>query len=153
MLLMFSFHGAGGLVGIISVPWFMYVGLERGARGIFWDAHLSIPWLFLGYNLQHHFLVCFLVSSCVWCLEHGADPVPAHMGYHGLGATVIMSGIQEDQSGEPHNNPFEMVPTWFSKLESIYITTIKLVVKVLSKWSSSRFDLQKLILSIFIHLK
>ena len=55
--------------GIISVPWVMYVGLERGARGIFWDAHLSIPWLFLCYNLQHHFLVCFLVSSCVWCLE------------------------------------------------------------------------------------
>ena len=36
-------HGAGGLVGIISVPWFMYIGLERGARGMFWDAHSSIP--------------------------------------------------------------------------------------------------------------
>ena len=22
-------HGAGGLVGIISVPWFMYISLER----------------------------------------------------------------------------------------------------------------------------
>ena len=59
MLLLFSVHGAGGLVGIISVPWFMYVGLERGARGIFWDAHLSIPWLFLGYNLVGAFSIIF----------------------------------------------------------------------------------------------
>ena len=44
-------HGAGGLVGLISVPWFMYVGLEAGQRGIFWDGHESYPWLVLGYQI------------------------------------------------------------------------------------------------------
>ena len=57
--------------------------------------------------------------------QHGADHVPAHMGYHGLGATVTMSGIQEDQSGEPHNNPFEMVPTTgklFKQMSSTFLS-------------------------------
>ena len=44
-------HGAGGLVGVLAVPWFMYVGLEVGERGIFWDGHTSLPWYVLGYNL------------------------------------------------------------------------------------------------------
>jgi len=44
-------HGAGGVVGLLSVPWFMYSGLEEGQRGIFWDGHTSHPWLVLGYQL------------------------------------------------------------------------------------------------------
>ena len=27
-------HGGGGLVGLLSVPWFMYVKLEEGQRWI-----------------------------------------------------------------------------------------------------------------------
>merc|ERR1719266_1146281 len=44
-------HGGGGIVGLLCVPWFMYVGLPAGERGIFWDGHLSTPWLVLAYNL------------------------------------------------------------------------------------------------------
>jgi len=44
-------HGAGGLWGIIAVPFFMYAGLEEGSRGIFWDGHLAHPWEVLGWNL------------------------------------------------------------------------------------------------------
>ena len=38
-------HGAGGLVGLLCVPWFMYAGLEEGKRGIFWDGATAHPWL------------------------------------------------------------------------------------------------------------
>lgn len=38
-------HGAGGLIGLLCVPWFMYAGLEEGKRGIFWDGATAHPWL------------------------------------------------------------------------------------------------------------
>ena len=44
-------HGAGGVVGILSVPWFMYVGLDSGQRGILWDWDTWAPWLVLAYNI------------------------------------------------------------------------------------------------------
>ena len=44
-------HGGGGLVGLLSVPWFMYVKLEEGQRGIFWDGDHSHPWWVLAYHL------------------------------------------------------------------------------------------------------
>ena len=44
-------HGAGGLVGILAVPWFMVANLEIGQRGILWDGHESHPWMVLGYNI------------------------------------------------------------------------------------------------------
>ena len=44
-------HGAGGVVGLLSVPWLMYSGLEEGRRGIFWDGHTAHPWLVLGYQI------------------------------------------------------------------------------------------------------
>ena len=44
-------HGGGGLVGILAVPWFMYVGLDSGDRGVFWDGSTAGPWLVLAYNL------------------------------------------------------------------------------------------------------
>ena len=44
-------HGGGGLVGLLSVPWFMYVNLEEGQRGIFWDGDQSHPWWVLAYHL------------------------------------------------------------------------------------------------------
>jgi len=44
-------HGGGGLVGLLSVPWFMYVNLEDGQRGIFWDGDQSHPWWVLAYHL------------------------------------------------------------------------------------------------------
>ena len=44
-------HGGGGLVGLLSVPWFMYVNLEEGQRGIFWDGDHSHPWWVLAYHL------------------------------------------------------------------------------------------------------
>ena len=44
-------HGGGGLVGLLSVPWFMYVKLEEGQRGIFWDGDQSHPWWVLAYHL------------------------------------------------------------------------------------------------------
>ena len=44
-------HGAGGLIGLLSVPWFMFSGLEVGSRGIFWDGHLAHPWLVLAYQI------------------------------------------------------------------------------------------------------
>ena len=43
-------HGGGGLVGILAVPWFMYVGLDSGDRGVFWDGSTAGPWLVLAYN-------------------------------------------------------------------------------------------------------
>eukprot|EP00090_Calanus_glacialis_P008846 TRINITY_DN1716_c0_g1_i2.p1 TRINITY_DN1716_c0_g1~~TRINITY_DN1716_c0_g1_i2.p1 ORF type:complete len:555 (-),score=145.72 TRINITY_DN1716_c0_g1_i2:254-1918(-) len=58
-------HGAGGLVGILSVPWFMYVGLEKGERGIFWDGDASTPWLVLGYNIAG--ALCISLWSAFWC--------------------------------------------------------------------------------------
>ena len=57
-------HGAGGLVGILSVPWFMYVGLEKGERGIFWDGDASTPWLVLGYNIAG--ALCISLWSAFW---------------------------------------------------------------------------------------
>ena len=57
-------HGAGGLVGILSVPWFMYVGLEKGERGIFWDGHANTPWMILGYNIAGAF--CIALWSAFW---------------------------------------------------------------------------------------
>ena len=44
-------HGGGGLVGLLSVPWFMYVKLEEGQRGIFWDGDQSHPWWVFAYHL------------------------------------------------------------------------------------------------------
>lgn len=44
-------HGGGGLVGLLSVPWFMVVGLSEGERGIVWDGHLSHPWWVLAYHI------------------------------------------------------------------------------------------------------
>jgi len=55
-------HGGGGIVGLLCVPWFMYVGLAAGERGIFWDGHLSHPWLVLGYNLAGG------IAISVWAL-------------------------------------------------------------------------------------
>jgi len=59
-------HGAGGLVGILSVPWFMSVGLEAGERGIFWDGHTDIPWLVLGHNLGG--AISIMLWSSFWSL-------------------------------------------------------------------------------------
>ena len=59
-------HGAGGVVGILSVPWFMYAGLNVGERGIFWDGHTSAPWLVLGYNIIGS--VCIIIWSTGWSL-------------------------------------------------------------------------------------
>jgi len=44
-------HGGGGLAGLLCVPWFMYVGLEPGERGIFWDGHTAHPWRVLAYQI------------------------------------------------------------------------------------------------------
>lgn len=44
-------HGGGGLAGLLCVPWFMYVNLEEGQRGIFWDGHTSHPWLVLAHQI------------------------------------------------------------------------------------------------------
>jgi len=44
-------HGGGGIAGLLCVPWFMYVGLEPGMRGIFWDGHTSHPWKVLGFQI------------------------------------------------------------------------------------------------------
>jgi len=57
-------HGAGGLIGVLAVPWFMYVGLEAGERGIFWDGHASLPWYILGYNLAG--ATAIIVWSAFW---------------------------------------------------------------------------------------
>jgi len=59
-------HGGGGIVGILSVPWFMYVGLEVGERGIFWDGDSSTPWLVLGYNIAGS--ICIMLWSVFWSL-------------------------------------------------------------------------------------
>merc|ERR1719233_2308912 len=59
-------HGGGGIVGILSVPWFMYVGLEVGERGIFWDGNSSTPWLVLGYNIAGS--ICIMLWSVFWSL-------------------------------------------------------------------------------------
>ena len=58
-------HGAGGFVGIMSVPWFMYVGLENGERGIFWDGGTSFPWLVLAHNIGG--VICIVLWSAFWC--------------------------------------------------------------------------------------
>ena len=53
------------------------------------------------------------------------DNVPANMSSDGLGATVTMSGIQEDKSGAAFNNPFEMVPTTgklFKQMSSTFLS-------------------------------
>jgi len=44
-------HGGGGLVGLLCVPWFMYVGLKPGQRGIFWDGDTKHPWNVLAYHV------------------------------------------------------------------------------------------------------
>eukprot|EP00092_Neocalanus_flemingeri_P000649 GFUD01000691.1.p1 GENE.GFUD01000691.1~~GFUD01000691.1.p1 ORF type:complete len:547 (+),score=127.70 GFUD01000691.1:58-1698(+) len=168
-------HGGGGLVGILAVPWFMYVGLKPGERGIFWDGHTNIPWLVLGYNIAGG--LCIMLWSAFWSaflfgtlyylqmlrvsiddelkgmdlIKHGEsaypaaawveyqyskgapgtqdhnrnNAVPANMSGHGLGATITMSGIKEDQGGEAFNNPFEMVPTtgkMFKQMSSTFLS-------------------------------
>ena len=63
-------HGAGGLVGILSVPWFMHAGLEEGQRGIFWDGghfpegEANVPWSVLGYNIAGS--ICIMLWSFLW---------------------------------------------------------------------------------------
>jgi len=57
-------HGAGGLLGIIAVPFFMSANLEVGSRGILWDGHLSAPWEVLGYNILG--AVVIMIWSAVW---------------------------------------------------------------------------------------
>ena len=44
-------HGAGGVVGLLSVPWLMYSGLEAGQRGVLWDGDSAHPWLVLGHQV------------------------------------------------------------------------------------------------------
>ena len=57
-------HGAGGLVGILAVPWFMVANLNVGERGILWDGHTSHPWLVLGYNIAGALVI--VLWSCFW---------------------------------------------------------------------------------------
>jgi len=57
-------HGGGGLVGILAVPWFMYVGLDSGERGVFWDGSTAGPWLVLAYNLAGG--VAIAAWSALW---------------------------------------------------------------------------------------
>ncbi len=38
-------------MGLLSVPWLMYSGLEAGQRGILWDGHLAHPWLVLAHQV------------------------------------------------------------------------------------------------------
>merc|ERR1711892_921707 len=64
-------HGAGGLVGILCVPWFMVANLEAGERGILWDGHNQHPWLVLGYNLAGA-LVIVLWSGFWSCMLFGS---------------------------------------------------------------------------------
>jgi len=59
-------HGAGGLWGLLCVPFFMYANLEVGQRGILWDGHLAHPWTVLGYNLLG--ALCITVWSAMWGL-------------------------------------------------------------------------------------
>jgi len=57
-------HGGGGAVGILSVPFFMYSGLEAGKRGILWDGHLAHPWLVLGHNSAGGLVI--ILWCCLW---------------------------------------------------------------------------------------
>ena len=62
-------HGAGGLVGLLSVPWFMYVGLDVGERGIFWDGDFAHPWLVLAHQLAGALAIsawAVVWSSCIF---------------------------------------------------------------------------------------
>ena len=59
-------HGAGGLVGLLTVPWFMHARLEAGARGIFWDGDQSYPWLVLAHNMLG--AVAISAWAAVWSL-------------------------------------------------------------------------------------
>jgi len=57
-------HGGGGIVGLLAVPWFMSVGLEAGARGVFWDGNTKHPWIVLAYNIAGG--VSIALWSAVW---------------------------------------------------------------------------------------
>ena len=57
-------HGAGGLWGLLCVPFFMHVNLPVGERGIFWDGAETYPWTALAYNLLG--AVCISAWSLVW---------------------------------------------------------------------------------------
>jgi len=70
-------HGAGGLIGLLCVPWFMYAGLEEGKRGIFWDGATAHPWLVFGHNIAGG--VCILLWSTFW-------------------STVLFGGLKATQS-------------------------------------------------------
>ena len=58
-------HGAGGMVGILSVPIFMHVGLEEGERGILWDGDYAHPWLVL--VCQAGGALAIILWSAFWC--------------------------------------------------------------------------------------
>ena len=54
-----------------------------------------------------------------------AHAVPTNMTSSGLGSSVTMSGVKEDQTGESYNNPFEMVPTTgklFKQMSSTFLS-------------------------------
>ena len=38
-------------MGLLSVPWLMYSGLEAGQRGVLWDGDSAHPWLVLGHQV------------------------------------------------------------------------------------------------------
>ena len=129
-------HGGGGLVGILAVPWFMYVGLETGERGIFWDGHASVPWLVLGYNIAGAIVI--MLWSAFWSIllfgslyflkmlrvstddefkgmdliKHGESAYPEHG--QGLSVDKTISDIEEDKNEDTFNNPFRMVKTFLS---------------------------------------
>jgi len=63
-------HGAGGIVGIVAVPFFMVVNLEVGHRGLFWDGNVAYPWLVLGYNIAGA-LAIVLWTCCLSFLLFG----------------------------------------------------------------------------------
>jgi len=57
-------HGGGGLWGLIMVPFFMSANRDIGERGIFFDGHLSFPWIVLGVHIAA--AISILVWSVFW---------------------------------------------------------------------------------------
>ena len=118
-----------GLVGIMSVPCFMNVGLENGERGIFWDGGSSFPWMVLAHNIGG--VVCIILWSMFWCfllfgslhlcnmlrvatdvefqgmdlIKHGESVYPAAVSYFSifLNPQLVVVEIQEDMLRSPLN--------------------------------------------------
>ena len=119
-------HGGGGVVGLLSVPWFMYAGLEPENRGIFWAGNTSYPWLVLAYNIAGGVAIAswaMLWSGIIFGSMRLLDVLRVSDSDEYIGADVIKHG----ESAYPVNAWVEYQYTKTNKIRNMIGTQINIM--------------------------